>query len=94
MAAELLRKGPKLELGPGVQVLDMGQRLLTSAQVSERLGIAHSTFRALVAGGEFPKPIRIGRRLVRWPVHTVDRWIAEADRAAAMLASPESGIAH
>ncbi|HQU48367.1 MAG TPA: AlpA family phage regulatory protein [Casimicrobiaceae bacterium] len=59
-------------------------RLLRRRQVEALIGRGRSSIYEMIAAGEFPKPIRVGRRAVRWLAHEVDGWIrarVEASRA-------------
>jgi excisionase family DNA binding protein len=58
-------------IGPGVQ------RLLTTAQVAERLAVSARTVQRLVAAGLLPA-LRLGVRLLRFDPEAVERWIAAA----------------
>jgi predicted DNA-binding transcriptional regulator AlpA len=60
-------------------VLGKGPRK-ARAQRRGLLGVSEATFDRMVARGDFPKPIRIGPRLVRWPATIVHEWIAVACR--------------
>lgn len=53
--------------------------------VQQRVGLSRSTIYLLISKGEFPPPIRIGRRAVAWNAAEVDEWIASkiGARAAA-----------
>jgi predicted DNA-binding transcriptional regulator AlpA len=44
-----------------------------------RLAISEPTFDRLVAKGDFPAPIRIGPRLVRWRGVDIRRWLDAQD---------------
>ena len=59
----------------------MNNRLLTRPEVETRCGIARSTIYRLMRAGEFPSPIRVGRRAVRWPEHELEKWLAARPRA-------------
>jgi excisionase family DNA binding protein len=52
------------------------QKLLTAAQVAERLSIKESTIRAWLLGRRLAR-VRVGRRAVRIPASEVERIIAE-----------------
>lgn len=43
--------------------------------LSRALGCSERQIRRLVAAGEFPKPIKVGR-LRRWPKTAFDQWLA------------------
>jgi len=56
-------------------------RLLTVREVREMTGLSRSSIYAMMAAGDFPKPIRIGSRAVRWHEHEVRAFIASRPRA-------------
>ena len=43
--------------------------------LADHLGVSSRTILRWVNAGEFPKPFRIGRRLLRWEVEIVNQWI-------------------
>jgi prophage regulatory protein len=45
--------------------------------VEAATGLSRSTIYDMMDRGEFPRPIRIGRRAVAWPESTVLAWLAE-----------------
>ncbi len=42
--------------------------------------VAISTIQRWVDAGDFPKPMRIGRRLLRWRVADVNDWLAKQSK--------------
>jgi predicted DNA-binding transcriptional regulator AlpA len=56
-------------------------RLLSEREVGRRLEVSRHSLRYWRARGEGPPWCRVGRRLVRYPLAELRRWIAE--RAAA-----------
>ena len=56
-------------------------RLLNRAEVEAKTGLGRSTIYRLMRRGEFPTPIRIGPRAVRWPQSELDAWLASRPRA-------------
>lgn len=60
-------------------------RIIRHAEVSQKLGIGHSTLWDLVAKGVFPKPFVIvpGGRAVGWLEGDVDTWIRHRSQEAA-----------
>ncbi len=56
-------------------------RLLTVREVSEMTGLSRSTIYSMVAAGDFPKPVRIGARAVRWHENEVRTFITSRPRA-------------
>ena len=59
----------------------MNDRLLTRTEVETRCGIARTTVYRLMRAGQFPEPIRVGPRAVRWPESEVEAWLAGRPRA-------------
>lgn len=56
-----------------------GGVLLRKAEVCRRLGdISHDTLERMVAAGEFPRPVRVGR-LPKWTDGDVEAYIAARD---------------
>ena len=52
-------------------------RLIRLKEVQNRLGVSRSTIYLWIAEGNFPKPIKMGARLVAWPEHTLNLWMQE-----------------
>jgi len=59
----------------------MSDRLLRRPEVEARTGLSRSTLYRLMRTGEFPEPLKIGPRAVRWVAGEVDTWIAACPRA-------------
>ena len=57
----------------------MSEQFYTRAEIENQFGICANSLRQLVNDGEFPAPIKIGRRLLRWRKSTVDQFIAAQD---------------
>lgn len=51
-------------------------RLLRRREVEARTGLSRSTIYEWIRLGNFPRPIALGTRAVRWQEHDVDQWIA------------------
>ena len=52
------------------------QRILRRRDVESLTGLSRSTLYAMMANGEFPSPIRLGRRAVGWQDKDLADWIA------------------
>ena len=50
-------------------------QLLRLKEVLDIVGFGRSTLYVLVATGNFPAPVRIGRRAVAWRARDVSAWI-------------------
>jgi predicted DNA-binding transcriptional regulator AlpA len=50
-------------------------KLLTAADVCERLQVCKSTLDKLVAEGQFPPGLRVANKLRRWAESSVNAWI-------------------
>ena len=56
--------------------------LLKRKEVEKMLGISCALIYQLMTIGEFPQPIKIANRCVRWRVEDINKWVK--DKAAAM----------
>lgn len=56
--------------------------LLKRKEVEKMLGISCALIYQLMTIGEFPRPIKIANRCVRWRVEDINKWVK--DKAAAM----------
>ena len=61
----------------------MEAMLLRLPRVKERTGFRKSHIYALIRRGDFPPPVRIGRRSVAWDASAVDAWVRERIAAGA-----------
>lgn len=53
----------------------MPPRILRRSEVEVRIGLSRSTIYAMMAEGDFPKPIRLGKRAVGWPESAIAAWL-------------------
>ena len=53
----------------------MSERILRRPEVEDQTGLSRSTIYTMMTAGEFPKPIRIGRRAVGWPEGWICDWV-------------------
>ena len=56
-------------------------RLLRRHEVEQLVGLARSSLYAKVARDDFPAPVRIGLRAVRWRASDVAAWIESRQTA-------------
>ena len=56
-------------------------RLLRRPEVEVQTGLTRSTIYRLMRAGEFPEPLKLGPRAVRWRATEIESWIAERPRA-------------
>ena len=56
-------------------------RLLRRSEVERRCQISRSTIYRLMRLGQFPEPIRIGPRAVRWSRREIEAYLASRPRA-------------
>ena len=59
----------------------MPDRLLRRTDVEAWTGLGRSTIYRLMRCGEFPEPVRIAQRAVRWFESELEEWLAERPRA-------------
>ena len=56
-------------------------RLLRVPDVTARTGLARSTIYDHVARGKFPRPVKLGPRVVAWRECDISRWIESLPEA-------------
>ena len=59
----------------------MPDQLLKRHAVEKRCQISRSAIYRLMRAGQFPEPIRIGPRAVRWPESEIEAWLESRPRA-------------
>jgi prophage regulatory protein len=59
----------------------MIEKYLRRQAVEEITGLSRSSIYAKVSSGEFPRPVRIGRRAVAWPESAIADWLAKRPTA-------------
>ena len=67
--------------------MEVQSRLLRRTDVEAKTGLARSTIYRLMRSGEFPEPIRVGPRAVRWPASEIEAWLSERPRATGEAAA-------
>lgn len=60
--------------------------------VETATGLSRSTIYDMMDRGEFPRPIRIGRRAVAWPESAVLAWLADRPTTRGPLDKPTPAI--
>lgn len=59
------------------------KEFLRRRQVEARTGLKTSTLYTLMSEGKFPRPVKLGERMVAWPATEIAEWqeskIAERD---------------
>ena len=60
-------------------------RLLRRQEVEERCQLSRSTLYRMMREGEFPEPIKVGARAVRWPELEIEAWLSDRPRATGDL---------
>lgn len=59
----------------------MPEKHLRRPAVEAATGLSRSSLYAMMDSGDFPRPIRIGRRAVAWPESAVLAWLADRPSA-------------
>lgn len=54
---------------------EQAPQILRIKEVIQRTGVPRSTVYAWIAVGDFPRPIKLGRRSVGWLEESVSAWI-------------------
>ena len=60
----------------------MTDQLLRRPAVEAQTGLSRSSLYRLMDEGEFPRPIRIGKRAVAWRTSTIEQWKSSRPLAA------------
>ncbi len=50
-------------------------------EVEEITGLSRSTIYDMMAKGEFPRPVRLTRKAVRWPESKISEWLKQLESA-------------
>ena len=66
------------------------RRLIRVPEVLALIGVSRSTLYAMVAEGQFPRPVKIGHRSVGWPARDVQSWLDNRPVAKAPTPGDES----
>ncbi|AZQ69190.1 AlpA family transcriptional regulator [Silicimonas algicola] len=53
----------------------MSEKLLRRGEVETRTGLSRSTIYAWMKQGEFPQPLKLGARAVRWRSGDISAWL-------------------
>ena len=59
----------------------MSDQLLTRREIEKLCRLSRTSIYRLMRAGQFPEPIRIGPRAVRWPQSEIESWLASRPRA-------------
>jgi len=51
------------------------ERILRRPAVQDAIGLSRSALYELISRGEFPRPVRLGKRAVGWRASEVAAWI-------------------
>ena len=57
-------------------------RMLHIEEVMEMTGLSRATIYRKMGKGQFPRPLKLGDRAVRWRQSEVEGWLASLPRAA------------
>lgn len=50
-------------------------RMLRINEVLEMVGVSKTTLNDMIAEERFPRPLRIGKRAVGWPLPVIQAWL-------------------
>lgn len=63
----------------------MHTRILRRYQVEQHVGLSRSSIYQMMSDGEFPLPIKLGKRAVGWLEADVHEWLASRQRSTRKL---------
>ena len=55
----------------------MQAKIMRRREVEKTIGLSRSSIYSMMAVGEFPKPIRLGKRAVGWQQSDIETWLSE-----------------
>ena len=61
----------------------VAERHLRRPAVEEITGLSRTTIYALMARGDFPKPVKLTSKAVAWPEGAIAQWLAERAQVSA-----------
>ena len=62
------------------------ERLLTRLEVEKVVSLSRSAIYRLMRSGDFPEPIQVGTRAVRWRLSEIQEWLESRPRASGQKA--------
>ena len=68
----------------------MTDKLLRREEVEARVGLKCSSIYRLMRAGQFPEPVKVGPRAVRWPASEIEAWLAARPRATGEVAAADA----
>ena len=68
------------------------QRILRRRDVENLTGLSRSTLYAMMADGNFPSPIKLGKRAVGWQDTDLTEWIASRPKKSNPVSQAEPKI--
>ena len=77
---------------PRIEGIDDDDYLIPMKEVMRRTGLSRGTVEYLMKTADFPLPIQMGRRCVRWWSSEVDHWILTRKRAKGHLGKRHSKL--
>jgi prophage regulatory protein len=60
----------------------MQNRILRRHEVESQIGLSRSSIYQMMSDGEFPLPIKLGKRAVGWREQEINKWLS--DRASSV----------
>ena len=63
-------------------IMNLNKKLLTLKEVSVLVSMSRSTIYRSMDAGDFPRPLKIGSRMVRWAVDDIDDYLKRLSCAA------------
>ena len=62
-------------------MMNTKDRLLRRREVEQRCGLSATSLYRLMKLKQFPRPIKVGPRAVRWPQSEIEAWLTGQPRA-------------
>ena len=71
-----------------MEAIGMEERLLRRREVEDITGLSRSTIYRMVKTGQFPPPVRVGPKAVRWRLSDIIAWLESRPLARKQTWSP------
>ena len=55
----------------------MQNRILRRHEVESQIGLSRSSIYQMMSDGEFPLPIKLGKRAVGWREQEINKWLSD-----------------
>ena len=69
-------------------------RFLRRREVEQMVGLSRTSIYRLMDSGNFPHPIRVGPRAVRWRLRDIEEWMLERPFTTGKVRGSQQEVSH